>query len=98
MLICKGEKAYKCSKLKLFELEETQGIIFSILEPVFHTDIANLFEDNTFYFYDDVIKGRLPDTNNTKLVGLRIDYNDDSTCKITIKLTQEGVVDDESKI
>ena len=97
MLICKGDKSYQCSKIKSFYVGETQGILFSILEPVSHTDIANLFEDNTFYFYDDVLNGRLPDTNNTKLVGLSIYYNADSTCKITIKLTK-GAVDNEGKI
>ena len=70
-------------------------MVFSILEPVPHIDIVNLFEDNTFYFYDDVLDGRLIDTNNKKLVGLSITYNADSTTKIIIKLTK-GVVDDES--
>lgn len=95
MLICKGDKAYKCSKIKTFSVGEIQGIQFSILEPISHTDIANLFEDNTFYFYDDVLDGRMVDTNNKKLVGLGITYNADSTTKIIIKLTK-GVVDDES--
>ena len=95
MLICKGDKAYKCSKIKTLSVGEIQGIQFSILEPISHTDIANLFEDNTFYFYDDVLDGRMVDTNNKKLVGLGITYNADSTTKIIIKLTK-GVVDDES--
>lgn len=97
MLICKGDKSYQCSKIKSFTVVGTQGIIFSILEPISHTDIANLFEDNTFYFYDDVLQRGLPYTNNTKLVGLRIDYNADSTCKIIIKLTK-GAVENEGNI
>jgi hypothetical protein len=96
MLICKGEKSYKCSKIKTFSVEEIQGIEFSILEPVSSTEIANIFEDDTFYFYDDVLKGRMIETNNKKMVGLSITYNADSTTKIIIKLTRKGVVDDES--
>ena len=97
MLICKGDKSYQCSNIKSFKTVGTQGIIFSILEPISQTDIANLFEDNTFYFYDDVLQRRLPYTNKTKLVGLRIDYNADSTCKIIIKLTK-GAVENEGNI
>lgn len=96
MLICKGDKAYKCSEIKKFSVGETQGIEFSMLEPVSSTEIASLFEDCTFYFYDDVLNGRLVETNDKKLVGLSITYNADSTCKIIIKLTRKGVVDDES--
>ena len=95
MLICKGDKSYKCSKIKSFTVGETQGIEFSILEPISSSDVVNLFEDNTFYFYDDVLNGILPYTDNTKMVGLRITYNADSTYKITIKLIK-GVVDNES--
>lgn len=94
MLICKGEKSYKCSKIKSFTVGETKGMEFSILEPVSAVDVVSLFEDDTFYFYDDVLQGRLPDTNNTKIVGLRITYNEDSTYKIIIKLIK-GVVGDE---
>ena len=97
MLICKDDKSYQCIKIKSFEVAGTQGILLSILEPVSHTDIANLFEDNTFYLYDDILQCRFPDTNNTKLVGLRIEYNADSTCRIIIKLTK-GDVDNESNI
>ena len=96
MLICKRDKAYKCSKLKAHTIEEARCIEFTILEPVSHVDIADIFSDNTFYFYDDVLDGRMIDTNNKKLVGLSITYNADSTTKIIIKLTQKGVVDDES--
>lgn len=95
MLVCKGDLSFKCSKLKTNIIGATQCIQFSILDSVFLDDVKNLFVDNTFYFYDDVIKGRLPDTNNTKLVGLRITYNADSIINITIKLTK-GVVDNES--
>lgn len=95
MFICKGENAYKCSKIKSFNVVGTQGIRFFILDAVTQVDIANLFDDDTFYFYDDVLQCRLPDTNNTKLVGLSITYNADSTCKVIIKL-KKGVGDDES--
>ena len=95
MLICKCETAYKCSKIKTFSVGKIQCIHFSTLEPIAATDVVNLFEDDTFYFYDDVLKGRLLETNNTKLVGLSITYNADSTCNIKIKL-KKGVVDNEN--
>ena len=94
MLICKGEQAYKCSEIETFSIMGTQGLIFSILDPISPNDVANLFEDDTFYLYDELLKGKLPDTNNTKLVELNITYNADSTCNIKIKLTK-GDVDNE---
>ena len=95
MLICKGEQSYKCSEFERFSIMGTQGLIFSILDPISPNDVANLFEDNTFYFYDELLKGKLPDTNNKKIVGLNITYNADSTCNIKIKLTK-GDVDNEN--
>lgn len=86
MLICKADKSYKCSKIRTYTTKSISNIRFSILEPITPSDIADLFDDNTFYFYDDEFDLRLIETNGTKLVGLRIDYNEDSTCKITIKL------------
>jgi hypothetical protein len=67
-------------------LGETHNIQFSIIEPITPVEVANLFTDNTFYFYDDVLNGRMLETNNKKLVGLDIKYNVDSTCDILIKL------------
>ncbi len=75
---------------------ETKG---GVKESSYFTKLAScirIWADDTFYFYDGVINGRLADTDNKKLVGLRIVYNADSTCKIIIKLSQKGVVDDES--
>ena len=94
MLICKGDKSYKCNITETNTIRGVKGIRFAILEPISSCDVAELFEDNTFYFYDDVLNGRLPDTDNMKMVGLRITYNADSTCTITIKLLK-GDVDDE---
>ena len=91
MLICKGEQSYKCSELETFSIMGTKGLIFSILDPISPNGVANLFEDDTFYFYDELLKGKLPDTNNTKLVGLNITYNADSTCNIKIKLIKGDV-------
>ncbi len=97
MLICKGEKSYKCSKIRTRIIGDRKIIQFSTIEPITSCDVANLFEDNTFYFYDDLLKGRLPDTKNTKMVGLFIEYNADSTCKISLKLIKGDVID-ESKV
>ena len=96
MLVCNGDLSFECSKLKTNIIGATQSIEFDIFAPVSPDDIKKLFADDTFYFYDEILNGRLPDTDNKKLVGLRIVYNADSTCKIIIKLTQKGVVDDES--
>ena len=90
MLICKGENSYKCSKINTETIGKTFCIRFSILEPITSSDIANLFEDDTFYFYDDVLNGRLPDTDSAKLVGLCIIYNTDLTCKIIINLIKRS--------
>ena len=95
MQIRKGDTSYKCSNIQTIKLRNTLTIQFSILEPVHPMDIAKLFEDDTYYFYDDVLNGILSETLNTKLVGLSIKYNEDSTIDIRIKLTK-GVVDDES--
>ena len=95
MLICKDDIAYRCSKIKTKTVEETQIISFTILDKVSSADIAGLFEDNAFYFYDDVLKCGMVETNNTKLVGLSITYNADSTANIKLKLTK-GDVDNES--
>lgn len=86
MLIYKDDVSYKCSNLKTSMLGETHNIQFSIIEPITPMEVARLFTDDTFYFYDDVLKGRMLETNNKKLVGLNIKYNDDSTCDIFIKL------------
>lgn len=94
MLICKDEKAYNCGKIKSFTIGEKHCMHFSVLESVSPIDVANLFSDD-FYFYDDVLNGRLPDTNNTKLVGLCITYNADSTCKIKIILLKGADSNDE---
>lgn len=95
MLIRKGEKAYKCIKIKTFSNPCSEGMRFTIIEPITHDEIAELFNDNTFYFYDDVTKGIMPATKDTKLVGLSITYNANLTCEITIKF-KKGVADDEN--
>lgn len=95
MLICKGDKSYKCSDVKTSTLIDIETMQFSILEPISQNDAVDLFDDETYYFYDDVLNGRMVDTNNKKIVGLRIKYNADSTCDITIK-SIKGVVDNES--
>lgn len=89
MLICKGGKSYKCSKIKANTVGDVRCLRFTILEHIPITDIINLFEDSTFYFYDDVLNGRMIDTNNTKLVGLSITHNADFTHTIKIKLKKE---------
>ena len=90
MQIRKGENLYKCSKIRTKTIRGTQTIKFKILESVSSAEVVSLFEDDTFYFYDDVLNGRMIDTNNMKLVGLSITYNDDSTCDITIKLIKRS--------
>lgn len=90
MLICKDDTAYKCSNIKTFTNGLVQGIKFTILEPVKPIEIAKLFDDTTFYFFDEETNNRMVETNDKKLVGLNITYNDDSTLDITIKLTRRS--------
>ena len=89
MQICNGNIAYKCSKIKTNNVGETEVVRFTILEPISTADVAKLFEDNLFYFYDDVLNGRFIETNNKKLVGLSITHNADFTHTIKIKLKKE---------
>lgn len=96
MIVCKGDIAYKCTELSIEELRKMVLIHFSIIEPISRDEIVDMFtEDKSFYFYDDVLKGRMLVTNDKKMVGMRIGYNADSTCSITIILTK-GDDDDES--
>ena len=95
MLICKGDTSYKCSEITTSSVGITQCIDFSILEPISQTDVVNLLEGDEFYFYDDVLNGRMVETNDKKVVGLSITYNADSTCEISIKLIK-GDGDNES--
>ena len=83
-----------CSKIKNKTVGKNKHIRFTILEKIAPQEVANLFEDDTFYFYDDVLKGRMIETNNMKLVGLCITYNDDSTCDIKIKLRRRSVANE----
>ena len=96
MLVCNGDLSFECSTIKTNIIGATQCVQFDIFAPVSPGDVEKLFADDTFYFYDEILNSRLPDTDNKKLVGLRIVYNADSTCKIKIKFSQKGVVDDES--
>ena len=86
MQICKDEKSYKCSNIKTHTVDGVFAISFSIIEYVSPKDIAELFDNNSFYFYDDVFDSRMVETNGKKLVGLSIKYNADSTYDITINL------------
>ena len=95
MLVCNQNLSFECSRLKTNTVGGRLCIRFDIFEPVSPDVIKALFADNTFYFFDEILNGNLPYTDNTHLVGLRIDYNADSTCKIQLKLTQKGAVDDE---
>ena len=95
MLICRGDTAYRCSEIKTYSVGETKLYVFDIFDNVSHAEIADLFADNTFYFYDEAFECRMIEISNKKLVGLSITYNDDSTCKIRIKL-KKGDVGNES--
>lgn len=94
MLVCNKNLSFVCSRVKTDTVEEIRRLRFTVYGPVSPADLKELFSDDAFYFYDKT-SGRMPDTDNTEMVGLRIDYNADSTCKIIIKLTQKGAVDDE---
>lgn len=95
MLICKDNASYRCGKIKAKIDGNTKKLNFSIIDSITPAEVRELFTDNTFYFYDDILNGRFPDTEGAMLVGLSITYNANSTCKIKIKLI-EGVVNNES--
>lgn len=96
MLICKGDKSYACSKLIPHKAKKNELLLsFTILEILPHNEVMHLFDDNTFYFYDDVLEGRLPDTDSTNVTLFSITSNADLTYKIKIKLTK-GAVENES--
>ncbi len=86
MLVCNGEKSFCCSTLRTYTVGDTICVKFDIFKPASPEDIKELFADNSFYFYDEILGGRLPHTDNKKIVGLRIVYSADPTYKIIIKL------------
>ena len=90
MIICRGDTSYKCGEFKQTVKPHMRIITIQITDCISPEDARSIFEDDTFYFYDDWLSGKLPDTNDTKLVGLGITYNADSTCNITIKLTRRS--------
>lgn len=90
MLICKGNTSYRCGELKQQSVGVVQKIQFPIIDCISPAEVKNIFEDDTFYFYDDVLDDRLIETNGTKLVGLSITYNADSTCNIKIRLRRRS--------
>ena len=95
MLICNEDSSFKCGNLKTSIMGNTQCVRFDVLAPFSPNDIKSLFADSTFYFYDNVMDRKLPYTDNTKIVGLSITFNANSTCNIKIKL-KKGDVDNES--
>lgn len=90
MLICRDDKAYKCGEFKQKSSRFLQKIFFLIADSISPEKAKDLFEDNTFYFYDEESNVRFPYTYNTELVGLSITYNADSTCNITMKLKRRS--------
>ena len=93
MQVYKGDKKYNCSNIKINTTSDITKIEFTLYDKLHPMDIAELFTENRLYFYDDIIKGEILGIQNRKIVGLRITYNADSTCKIIIKT--KGANDDE---
>jgi hypothetical protein len=91
MLICKDDKSYKCGKIHRKSVDDNvRKLKFPITDHITPTEIKELFEGNKFYFYDEVMGVEVVETHDTKLVGLSIVYNADSTCNITIKLRRRS--------
>ncbi|MBR6603132.1 MAG: hypothetical protein IKK94_03860 [Clostridia bacterium] len=86
MLVCNGDISLMCSTLRTYTVGDTICVNFDIFKPASPEDIKFLFADDAFYFHDEILGGRLPVTENKKIVGLRIVYSADPTYKITIKL------------
>ena len=92
MLVCNKNLSFECSRVEASNIGAIRCLKFNTLVAVAPGDVEVLFADGAFFFYDDVLKARLPDTDNTMLTALRVKHNADSTCRITIKLTQKGAV------
>lgn len=97
MQIRKGDTVYACSDLDISLLRGTKHILFSITEPVSPKSVEALFGGSSFYFYDDVLKGRFPCTDGFDLIGVSIKYLANLTCNVVLKLTK-GDVDNESNV
>ena len=95
MQIRRGDTAYACSDLGVTERSNTKWILISTLEYLSPEELESIFRDDAFYFYDEVLQGRLPDTSGLQLIGVNITYLADSTCRIILKY-KKGDVDDES--
>lgn len=97
MKIRKGDKAYACSDLDTVARGNTKWIVFSILEHLSPEEVENFFRDDAFYFYDEILQGRLPDTLGHQIIGVSITYLADLTCNVILKLTK-GDVGNESNV
>lgn len=96
MLICSGETALACGKLKASSVGAVRCLRLDIFAPASPGEIKRIFSGGSFYFRDEITGSRLPDTDTGGITGLRIVYQADSVCKIIIKLKEEGVVMNEN--
>ncbi|MBQ8637149.1 MAG: hypothetical protein IJ423_05680 [Clostridia bacterium] len=97
MLVCNGKNKYQYNDFAIKEADTGEKtVFFTITESMTQAKAAELFADNSFYVYDAFSDRILFDAHETNLKSLSITYTKNSTCKIIIKLTQKGVVDDES--
>ena len=55
MLICNDDTSYKCSELKQNSVGSIRTIQFYIIDDISPEEIKKIFENDTFYFYDDVV-------------------------------------------
>lgn len=86
MRICNRELSVGCSRPRIIHDAATQGVIFYISSQIPPETVKSLFADDMFYFYDEILDCRLPDTDNKKAVSLCITYGVGLTHKIKIKL------------
>jgi hypothetical protein len=89
MLVCNKKLSLVCGDVKIKTVGKMRYLFFDILSSVSPEATEELFSDNTWYFSDEETSVRLPFTDDAKLTCVLIRYNEDSTCKVIIKLKKE---------
>lgn len=91
MQIRKENQAYQCNFVEFFEFDDELWIELLITESITPVEIAEMFENNDFYFYDEILRAVCNKTKNSTVIGLRIVYYENSTCGIQIILKRKGL-------
>lgn len=88
MLVLNGSFSAKCSLPEYAFAKGTEYMRFTV-SGVNAETLGKLFGDGGFYFYDELLCAKLPDTFTGTLTGLAVTYNADSTYTVKLKLKQK---------